>query len=709
MHSFAIDGCEHELRIVRFSGWERISELFSFEITVVASSDVELVLAELLGHEALLTMDAGGDAPRQVHGRVARFEHAEEGRNVTGYRVLLVPAFERLRHRFDTRIFQELPVAKIVERVLTAAGLASTSFRFRLQGSYPDRPYCVQYRESDFDFVARLCEEDGIHWYFEHHDGGHVLVFADDPSAHAVIGGDPVVPYRAPTGALMSAEHVSAFAWSEEVRTGKAVLRDYDFKRPATLLESSAAGAANADLEHYDHPGHFSDGPLPRRATTRQEELATPREQGRGASACARFCPGRVFVLAEHAKSAFDRDYLLVAVAHRGADPHHESAADVPYENDFEVARADAAWRPPRITPKPRVHGIQTAVVTGPAGEEIYVDEYGRIKVQFHWDRQGKKDDHTTCFMRVAQPWAGAGFGAMFLPRVGDEVVVSFVDGDPDRPLVTASVYNAQNVLPYALPGHKTRSTIKTNSTPGGGGYNELRFEDKKGAEEVYLQAEKDWNTKVKHDRALDVGRHEKIAIGGDRTDSVGQSETNEVGINRQTTIGADDTQSVGANRTVTVSANFSHTVGGNLAFASGAAGGAVHGTIDLTVDDDVKTVLEKNRDDEIKGSSTTSIAEAFSLAVGKDAAIRVDGAAVEEIGKTLSIDVTETYKLTVGDGSLTIEKNGNITLKGKEIVIEGTGPIKVKGEKVQVESQGTIDVKASGAVKVQGGTVDVN
>jgi type VI secretion system secreted protein VgrG len=713
MHRITIEGLGTELRVVRFHGWEAISEGFSFVVTTVAPSSEPVELGDLVGKRATLTLavaatSAGAGDVRAVRGVVERAELGEEGKKLTAYRVTLAPTAHALRHRFDVRIFQELSVPDVVKKVLGEAGVAH---QLKLSGSYEPREYCVQFRESDWDFVARLLEEEGIHTYFDHDGDDDVLVLADAKGAHAPIAGDAELVFRPPGGALVASEHVSAFRSAEERRTGKVTVRDYDFKKPSLVLESVASGELDGDLERYDSPGGHTTQPVgDHRARTGHERLETGRRVGHGSSACGRFIPGSTFTLAEHPTSALNREYLLTRVEHRGSDPHMEGAGGVPYENDFEVVAADVALRPARVTPKPVVHGIQTAIVVGPSGEEIHTDEHGRIKVQFHWDRLGKRDDKSSCWMRVAQAWAGPGYGAMFLPRVGHEVVVSFVDGDPDRPLVTGSVYHGANVPPYALPGNKTRSTVKTSSSPGGGGYNELRFEDKKGNEEVYLQAERDWNTLVKHDRAQKVGHDEVLDVGHDRTLTVGANETETIGEARAIEVGADHTEKIGANMTLSVGGNLGQTVGGTYDLTvSGASTTTVSGDESLTIEKARTLKIDKGFQEEVGGAKTVQVGDAFSLAVAKDSSIQVDGSATEEVKEKKTVTVGDTYTLTVGDGSVTVKKNGDIVIKGKAITIEGSGPIKVKGSKLEVESQGTVSLKASGAVKVQGGSVDVN
>ena len=709
MHRLDIDGFSGDLRVVRFAGWEGISEQFAFEITAV-SPDAAIVLDGMVGQKARLSFDAGDEEPRQVAGVIARFEHGESAKKLTAYRIQLVPTAHRLRLRRDCRIFQEMTVPDVIKKVLAGAGLGS-AHRFALEASYEPREYCVQYRESDADFIARLAEEEGIHFYFEHGDSGDVLVFADRPSAHTPIGGESTIVFRPPSGALVSREHVSALRWAEVLRTGKVTLRDYNFKRPSLLLEGDAESKRDDDLESYDYPGEYDAPTLGKSlAAVRLGEQVTARQLGQGASACARLIPGSTFTLAEHPREDLNREYLVTRVEHRGSEPEMEGEAASPYDNTFEVVRADVDYRPPRTTPRPTVNGIQTATVVGPAGEEIHVDEHGRIKVQFHWDRLGKKDERSSCWIRVAQAWTGAAFGAFFIPRIGHEVVVAFLEGDPDRPLVTGSVHHGTDVPPYPLPANKTRSTMRTNTTPGGGGFNELRFEDKKSSEEVYLHAQKDFNSEVENDRTAKVGHNDELRVSGDRDETIVGSDTEAVGAKKTITVGASHTETIAADMTLTVGAALAVTVGGAATLGvSGALATTVAGDMAATVEGQVTEQVQKSVTEEVGEGKSVTIGKAFALATGEDTTLEVGGAWSEDVAKTKTVKVGETYELQVGDGKVTVKKNGDITIEGKQITIKGSGPIKVQGASLEVKSDGAVSVKASGAVKVQGGTVDVN
>ncbi|HEY8039538.1 MAG TPA: type VI secretion system tip protein VgrG, partial [Polyangiaceae bacterium] len=526
--SIEIEGFSEELRVVHFEGYEGISQLFEFEVTVGAESSA-IAFADIVRKKASLTIHPDGeDHPRLVHGVVSRFEQGSPHRRGSTYRITVVPWAWMLEQRVDSRIFQDMTAPDIVQKVLQAAGYTSgDDFKLSLQGTYVTRDYCVQYRETDWDFVSRLLEEEGIAYFFEHDEAKHTLVLVDRPAAWPPIAGEATLIFRQAEGALggiAHGTHVTRFAMSEEVRPGKVTLRDWNFEKPALKLEADKEAAKDTNLEVYDQPGEYgvpADGEA--LAAVRLEELQAPRRTGRGESTCARLSGGHELTLSEHPREDFNTGYLVTRVEHWGTEPDMEvmgEGSETPYRNRFEAIPSTVVFRPARVTRRPQIHGVQTAIVVGPQGEEIYADKHGRVKVQFHWDRLGKNDDKSSCWVRVAQMWASAAFGAMFLPRVKDEVVVAFLEGDPDKPLVVGRVYHGTNVVPYALPDEKTKSTIKSHSSPQAGddAFNELRFEDKKGSEEVFLQAQKDWTINVKNDKNQKVGHDETLEVGNDRT-----------------------------------------------------------------------------------------------------------------------------------------------------------------------------------------------
>jgi type VI secretion system secreted protein VgrG len=704
---FEINGCSAELHVLRFSGHEGISELFHFEVTV-AADDATLAPADLVGLPAHLEIDGEDGSTRHVHGMVSRFEFGDAGKKLSLYHVVVVPKVWRLHHRQDCRVFQQLSTPEIAQKVLEGAGLsAGDDFRLSLRGAYKKREYCIQYRETDFAFVSRLLEEEGIHYFFEHQADKHVLVLADEPSAHSDIAGDASVKFRAPLGAMAHGEHVSRFRFSAEVRPGKYTVRDYDFTRPDFVLQGEHEREKDKDLAIYDYPGVHGvpagDGTAI--AKLRLEERAALREVGEGESACARLASGSTFTLAEHSREALNKSYLVVRVEHRGSEPSmtdlggHDEAR---YENRFECVDASVPFHPPLVTPRPTIKGLQSAVVVGPAGEEIHTDAHGRVMVQFHWDRLGKKDDKASCWVRVSQILAGKSWGAVFLPRVGHEVLVDFLDGDPDRPLVVGSVYHGTNVPPYSLPSEKTKSTIKSNTSPDGGGFNELRFEDKKGSEELYLHAQKDMLTEVvndevrkvghdetvtiendlthttKHDRKRAVEHDEAIAIKNDRTKKVDHDEIVTIGNDRAEEIGNDLTEKVQRNLTLAVGGTSSSEV-------KGAASAAYKDKLDVTVAKDVTLTADGDLTFTIKGASTEEATGAKKIKSNDSVTIEC-GAAKVILSPDGTIKIDGLIVKVTASTELTVQSEGTATLHGSAMAtVEANGILQLKGAIVKV------------------------
>ncbi|MGE7990119.1 type VI secretion system Vgr family protein [Pseudomonas sp. NPDC089554] len=511
---------------------EGLSSLNEYQVELYSERH-DLETDELLATPMSVAVQLPNGGQRHFSGLVTRFTYTGgQGRFAT-YHAVVRPWLWLLTRSSDCRIFQQQSVPDIVKAVFapyTVADVDSSG----LSASYPVLEYCVQYRETDFDFVSRLLEQEGIYYYFRCSAGRHTLVLADSYGAHAPVSGYEQLRYRGGTPAGDSdGEVVHAWNMGSEVEPGAWALQDYDFEKPsANLLVKStqARDYAQSRHERYDYPGRY-------RERQRGEALARRHLEAQHASyrriegaTCARgLFPGALFTLAEHPRSDQNLQVLVTAASYQVSSDTYEptgKARGLPVLNcRFSAVPRQQEYRPPCVTPRPHMHGPQTAKVVGKAGEEIWTDQYGRIKVQFHWDREGKNDENSSCWVRVAQGGAGKRWGNLFLPRIGQEVVVSFLDGDPDRPLVTGSVYNAETLPPYALPEHATRSTLKSHSSKGGGGYNELRFEDKKGAEQVFIHAEKNFDQRIEQD-ALDwVGgdRHTRVAndlrerIGGDR------------------------------------------------------------------------------------------------------------------------------------------------------------------------------------------------
>jgi type VI secretion system secreted protein VgrG len=507
-----------------FSGTEGISQLFSYELSMISDRQ-DIAAKEIVGKSVTWRVLVKDTAPRFFNGYVSRFTGSGLGlRQSRSYRARVVPWLWFLTRTANCQIFQKKSAPEIITSVFDDLGFSD--YQLELKNNHPKRDYCVQYRESAFNFVSRLMEEEGIFYFFRHEDGKHTLVMADQKTSYKDLPANPIEP-----GAT-----VDTFDHQYDYRPGKWTRTDYNFETPATNLLTSTNTLVDlpniTKYEMFDYPGDYlvkGDGTAGTKL--RMEEEETAFDVATATSACATFTPGGKFTLIEpDVKSEDGKSYVVTSIEHTAIDVDFQSS-DRPseYSNVFQCIPAAVTFRPARRTPRPLIVGAQTAVVVGPAGEEIYTDKYGRVKIQFFWDRKGKKDENSSCWVRVAENWAGKNWGIVFNPRIGQEVVVEFLEGDPDRPIITGRVYNADQMPPYDLPANQTQSTIKTRSSKGGStdNFNELRFEDKKGKEEVYFHAEKDFNRVVENNDTLKVGSpqaddgSQTIEIYKDRTETV--------------------------------------------------------------------------------------------------------------------------------------------------------------------------------------------
>jgi type VI secretion system secreted protein VgrG len=524
---------------------EAISELFRFSIEAVWTADSPLDFKSLLGFNVTLEIDlpAGKRYFNGIVQSITQGVHDPE-RFVTHYFLEIVPEMWLLTRNVQSRIFQQKSVPDIVQEVWSKLGLTST-LKKNVTGTHSAREYCVQFQESDFQFVSRLMESEGIFYFFQHESGKHTCVMADANTAFQSLPGGSTVKFDETVGGIREVSKIHGWHKAQEIRSGKYSLEDWNFETPSTdLLVSEPTGVAvqgNDKLELYEYPGgYMQKGDGEGIAKLRMQDEETPGATVRGASLHGGFCPAYKFTLDKYFSDS-GKEWILTGVEHAAKQPLvlSPNTQAFEYSNGFACIASSTPYRPPRVTPPPRVKGLQSAMVVGPSGEEIYTDQYSRVKVQFHWDREGKNDEKSSCWMRVATFWAGKQWGAIHIPRIGQEVVVDFVDGDVDRPLIVGSVYNANTMPPYTLPANMTQSGIKSRSSKGGAAanYNELRFEDKKGSELVTLHAEKDQSIEVEND--------ETHWVGHDRTKNIDHDET--------TTVKGKRTETVTGNETVTV------------------------------------------------------------------------------------------------------------------------------------------------------------
>ena len=712
---------------------------------------------DLLGKPVTVTVQLRDDAKRHVHGYVTRFGTGVRQGKYFAYQATVRPWLWFLTRTADCRIFQDMTVPDIVKKVFEDHGVAN--FEFKLFRSYRTWVYCVQYRESDYNFIARLLEHEGIYWYFEHGEGQHKLVLVDSQSAHDAAPGCTSLPYvEEGAGSAADTECVSGWSFSREVKAGKLMLASYDFERPSTDLKVKADKARThslADYEVFDFQGDYIQSSDGRQwAEDRMDELQTPFQRLQGSSNAHGIEVGRLLSLTHHPRPDQNDQYLITGLTLQAqVDGYEAGNPGGGCSCEFSAIPAAQQFRPPRRTPKPFVQGPQTAVVVGPAGEEIHTDKYGRVKVQFHWDRYGQKDEKSSCWVRVSHPWAGKNFGIVDIPRIGQEVVVDFLEGDPDQPLITGRVYNAEQMPPWDLPANATQSGILTRSSKGGGygNANAIRFEDKAGSEQLWIHAEKnqdievendethwvghdrkktidnDETVHVKHDRTETVDNNETITIGVDRTEKVGSNETISIGSNRTEDVGANEKITIGANRTESVSVNEDISIGANRSIKVGGSETAfvalqrthtvgVNETIGIGAAQEIGigaaqvVVIGATQSVSVGASQSLKVGAAQSTDVGGDRSIKVDGAQSTTVGKGRSISVTDDDALKVGK-NLVIDAGDSVTIKtgSASITMKKDGTIVIKGKDVSIDGTGKINVKASSDVVVKGSKVGIN
>ena len=597
---------ENKLLLKAINGEEQISSLFHFQLEMV-SEDQKLNFNSIVGKNVTVALLLNDGSKRYINGIVGRFKQEDSNVRLTTYYADIYPWLWMLTKTRDCRIFQNKSVPQIIKSVFDE--LEFKDYRDSLQDTYPSLDYCVQYDESAFNFVSRLMEDAGIFYFFEHEDDKHTLVLGDDADAHKPCPGLKEARYRQSSVPHTDDHVITRCSIEEQVVTGKFALDDFNFETPSTDLMIEASGEGGK-MRIYEYPGGFlKKGDGEARARLRLEACEQPGKTLRGEGHVRAFIAGFKFDLKNHYRADANQAYVLRSVS--------IAATQEGYTNSFEAFPADVPFRPQRATPKPMIVGTQTAIVVGKSGEEIWTDKYGRIKVQFHWDQLGKNDENSSCWIRVNYGWAGKQWGGIFLPRIGQEVIVSYLEGDPDRPLVTGAVYNAQQVVPYTLPAEQTRSTIKSNTSKGGQGFNEIRLEDKKDSEEMYFHAQKDQLIKVLNNRTKEVDKNEKNTIKGTRDQTVTGDETH------------------------TDQANFTHKVTGNY---------VLNVTGNLTID--------------VKGSVTVKSAQSMT----HQAQMSMTNEAQMSMTNKAGMSLTNEAQLAItnkGAASNTVESSGITTVKG--------------------------------------------
>jgi type VI secretion system secreted protein VgrG len=753
------------LLLETLEGSEALSELFRFELGVLTAAPASWKFESLLGQAVTAkVLLPDGSSSRCFSGIVSRVTQGGQVVSALGpdkflrYRLEVVPSLWLLTRSFRSRIFQQLSVPDILKQVLTGLDVS-----WEIQGTFKPRDYCVQYHETDFDFASRLMEEEGIWYRFKHADGACTLVVANTPQSHAAVPGPATVSYQTTEGGAHPDDRIKAWQKTQEVRSGKLTLWDHCFELPGQNLQAGTTASdtisagtvahkqalgVNGKLEIYDYPGRYAqrfDGIAPgggdraadvqnifqdnaRTAGIRMKEEQVPGLVIEGDGNARNLTAGCKFTLADH----FDAngDYVLTRVecsaSQEGAYTTGHPSPLV-YQNRFRCIPLALPFVPQRTTPRPVVAGPQSAVVVGPSGEEIFTDKYSRVKVQFAWDREGKNDASSSCWVRVGTPWAGKQWGMIHIPRIGQEVIVVFEEGDPDRPIIVGSVYNADQMPPYALPDNRTQSGVKTRSSLQGttDNFNELRFEDKKDKEEVYFHAEKDFNRVVENNDTLKVGflktdkGDQTIEIFNNQSQTVGKpndqgkdptdgSQTEAVWNNQGVTVGAGKAKAADGSQTVSIWNNQTLTVGsGEGQNADGSQTITVYKNRTETVKtgDETVTIEQGNRLVDVKTGNDTHKVETGNRVVEIDTGndtltIKTGNHTITVSSGTSSLEAAQSITLKVGSSSIKIEP-GSITLQASAIKLQGQAQIQAQASIIQVNADGTL--------KLQGGVVNIN
>lgn len=594
----------------RMTATEEIGRLFQIELELL-SEEPDIKFDDILGQNITVRLTLPEDKKRYFNGFVSRFSQEGMVDEFHAYSMTVHPWLWFLTRMSDCRIFQEKSVPDIIKEVFRDHGF--TDFEEALSGSYRTWNYCVQYRETDFNFVSRLMEQEGIYYFFKHRKDKHILVLADSISAHEPYPDYEKLPFFPPDEHLRrERDHIYDWNLRQEIQSGVYALNEYDFTRPKANLQVKSSiqhDHAHAALEIFDYPGEYSDtSDGENYVRARIEELQVEHEQAQGQGNARGLAAGSLFELTDYPREDQNREYLIIAATHQIASEAYTSGNTAGTGEDytcrFTALHSKQPFRPARTTPKPAVQGPQTAVVVGPSGDEIHTDKYGRVKIQFHWDRYGKLDENSSCWVRVSHSTAGKGWGAVQIPRIGQEVIVDFLEGDPDRPIITGRVYNANQMPPYELPGSGMVSGMKSNSTPGGGGYNEMSMNDTKGKEGITVHAQYDMNTAVENDQSLTVHNNrtktidgnENITVKSKRTEHVTGSETVTIDDTTKHTINSDFTRKTTGNYTLKTGGDAKTNATGNWEAKSNAKALLKAQNIKIEADSKIEVVCGGSR-----------------------------------------------------------------------------------------------------------------
>lgn len=674
---------EDVLLLRRFTGVEQLGRLYEYELELISEKPDQVDFDKILGAPMSVRLDFADGSSRAFHGIVSRFSQVSSDGELPTYRATLVPWPWLLTRTADCRIFQNQSTKDTILQVFRDWGFSG--FRDALSGTYQPVEYCVQYCETSFNFVSRLMEREGIYYFFEHTDDAHTMVLADSATAHQPVTGYEELIYRGRRRTHTDEEHISSWQVRKQVQPGAVALGSFDFKQPGNDLNvksNMTRQNAQSTFEVYDFPDNYVQRDAGEQyAKVRLDEFQAGYEVISAESNARGISCGYTFKVTGIPESR-DVEYLVTSARYSIFADAYESTLNPENEPlfrvEFTAIPTSQVFRPQRLTPWPRIRGPQTAIVVGTSGEEIDTDQYGRVKLHFPWDRHGKADETSSCWIRVAQIWAGKAWGSMFIPRIGQEVIVEYLEGDPDRPLVTGRVYNGDTTVPYALPDNKTISTIKSNSSKGGGGFNEFRFEDKKGSENVFLYGQKDQNIQIVNDCFETIG-HDRHLI-------VKNTQFEHIQLDRNETIDRDHMEHIKRDRHTTI---------------DGKEATAVTGSLSLKVSGDVAEKLESNHSEQVAKDyylkADNIVIEGMTnvtIKVGQSF-IAIESGGIK-IGTTGTIELQDSQGATIkSDMAIQVQAGTNVQVKASaELSLQGTATAELKSPMTTVNGDGMLTLK---------------
>ncbi|QHM74774.1 Actin cross-linking toxin VgrG1 [Mixta theicola] len=649
-----------DLLFWRLFGHEALSEPFSFTVTLLSTMS-QIDSASLLGKPLTVSLPLQNFlSVRHLNGKithVATGAQELDGTRYASYTLTLESDLWPMQRDRNLRIFQEQTVPQIVKTLLNEY---QVQVEDKLSGSYRSWEYCVQYQESSLDFISRLMELEGISYFFRHEANSHTLVLTDSPEQFQPFGGYEIIPYhQTPGGGVTGEEGIAAWEKVARVTPGLYSVDDYDFRKPnAWLLQArqNPASPQPGGIDVYEWPGRYVEhGHGEFYARIRQQRWAVEHHQLRGTATASGLCPGCTFTLIKAPSPGDNGEYLITGVDYQFEENRYASGGEsTSHQLKFSALPADIPFRPDPRTRWPRTYGPQTAKVVGPAGESIWTDRFGRVKVKFHWDREAKGDDTSSCWIRVSSAWAGQGYGGVQIPRVGDEVIVDFINGDPDRPIITGRVYNEASMPPWGLPGAATQMGFMSRTKDGTpANANMLRFEDKAGAEQVFIQAERNMDTSVKND--------ESHSVGANRTKNVAGNETTTVKQNRTETVDGNQNLTIGKNQAETVSLNKAESIGVAKALSVGAA-------YQTTVGMAMNTSVGLSQSSQVGVEKSLWVGENYSVDVGQALSCTVGVRKTETVGQVSVTNAGDHLELVCGQARIVLTSDGGIYLQGKHI-----------------------------------------